>query len=116
MALAEHLYLPAAVRAENIAHVLDQSEHGDVHHLCHVESLFDYHCDKILRGRDDNYSVDGQALENGQRHIARSGRHIDKHIVDIAPNDLRPELLNNSGNNRSAPDDRRILFFEQEVN
>ena len=115
MALAEHLYLPAAVRAENIAHVLDQSEHRDVHHLCHVESLFDYHCDKILRGRDDNYSVDGQALENGQRHIAGSGRHINEHVVDITPDDLRPELLNNSGNDRSAPDDRRILFFEQEI-
>jgi hypothetical protein len=33
-------------------------------------------------------------------HVARSGRQIDEHEIDVRPDDLRPELLDGTGDDR----------------
>ena len=93
VALAEDGMLLAAVRAGVVGHVLNDAEHGHVHHVGHVDSLVDDHADKLLRRRDDDHARHGQGLEHRQRHVARSGRHIDEHIVHILPLDVGPEQV-----------------------
>ena len=78
LALAKDLDLLAAVGALNIAHVLDNAQNGDVHLLGHVDRLGDDHRDQILRARDDDDAVDRQRLEDGERDVACSRRHVDQ--------------------------------------
>ena len=108
--------LLAAVGALEIAHVLDYAEHGDVHELCHVDGLCNDHGNKLLGRGDDNDAVNGQRLENRQRNVACSGRHIDKHVVNIVPQHVAPELSNNAGDNGTAPNDGVGLVVENKVN
>ena len=56
-----------------------------------------------------------QGLEDRQGNVARSRRHVDEHVVDVAPDDVGPELFNGTGNDRSAPYDRRRDIFQQQV-
>ena len=78
LALAKDLDFLAAVGALNIAHVLDNAQNGDVHLLGHVDRLGDDHRDQILRARDDDDAVDRQRLEDGERDVACSRRHVDQ--------------------------------------
>ena len=115
VALAEDGVLLAAVRAGVVGHVLDDAEHGHVHHVGHVDGLVDDHADELLRGRDDDHARHGQGLEHRQRHIARSGRHVDEHIVHVVPLHVGPELGHGAGDDRAAPDDGVGLVRKQEV-
>ena len=96
LALAENGDLSSAVGAGDIAHIFSNAQNGDIHHTRHVDCLFDYHTHEILWCCDDDYTVEGNALEDSQRHVARSGGHIDEHIVYISPDDVRPELQNSA--------------------
>ena len=107
--------LLAAVGAFEAAHVLDDAEHRYLHHIRHVHGLRDDHPYKILRRRDDYYPAYRQGLEHRQRHIARSGRHIDEHIVHVRPHHVRPELRDRARNDRAAPHNRLRLILEDEV-
>lgn len=77
--------------------------------------LFDDHGNEFLRRRDDQDAVHGQGLEDCQRNVTRSRRHVDEHVVDVAPDDVSPELFYSTGNDRAAPYDRSGSVFEQEV-
>ena len=66
-------------------------------------------------GRLWNTAVDGQALEHGQRHIAGSGRHIHEQIVHIFPHNVRPELLDGTGDDGTAPHHRGCGVIQQQV-
>ena len=50
VAFAEDVALSAAVGTDGVAHVFDQPQNGNLHHLCHVRRLFHDHGDQILRG------------------------------------------------------------------
>ena len=100
---AEHAVPLSAVGAFKVRHILNDAENGDVHKPCHINGLLDDDADHLLRARNDHDAVNREALENGERYVARSGRHIDEHIINIAPVYVRPELTNNSGNDRAAP-------------
>ena len=50
MAFAEDVDLSAAVGTDGVAHVFDQPQNGNLHHLRHVRRLFHDHSDQILRG------------------------------------------------------------------
>ena len=86
-----------------------------MHHVGHVDGLIDDHADELLRGRDDDHARHGQGLEHRQRHVARSGRHVDEHIVHVVPLDVGPELGHGAGDDRATPDDGVGLVREQEV-
>lgn len=83
----------AAVRTYEVAVVLYDTEHRNAHHLCHLVGFHDDHAHQILRGRYDHYAVYRKRLENGQRNITGSWRHIDEEIVQVAPDDVGPELF-----------------------
>ena len=104
-ALAVHGDLLSAIGADEIAHIFHEAEDRHVHQLCHIDRLFHDHGDQLLRAADDHDAVERQRLENGQRNVTRSGRHIDEHKVDVVPNDLAPELLDRACDDRAAPDD-----------
>ena len=53
-ALAEDLVLLAAIGTGELAHVLDKTQNGHVHHFRHIDRLFDDHFDEILRRGDDD--------------------------------------------------------------
>lgn len=115
VALAEDGQFFMTMRTFKIAHVFDEAQDWDVHHFRHVQCFFDDHGNEFLRRCDDQDAVHGQGLEDRQRDVARSRRHVDEHVVDIAPDDIGPELLYCAGNDRAAPYDRSRCVFEQEV-
>ena len=112
---AEYRDLFAAVRAGEIAHILDEAENRHIHQSSHLDRLFHDHRDQILRTGHNDDPVYRQGLKNGQRDISGSRRHIDEHIVHITPDNIRPELGHGPGNHRAAPDDGIGLVLEQQV-
>ncbi len=114
-ACAKEVDLLAAVRAFDIAHVFNDAQDFDVHLVCHLDSFFNYHRHEFLRGSDDDYAVQLDGLKHRERHVARSRRHIHKHIVHVIPHDVRPELFDHAGNDRAAPNDRIRLVVEEKV-
>lgn len=80
-----------------------------------VDGFADDHADQILRRRHDDNAVKRDALENGQRNVAGSRRHVDDHHIKLAPGNILPELLDSTGDDRTAPDDRRIIALEHQV-
>ena len=115
MTSAENLAAFAAMRALVIGHVFNDAEHGNIHHARHVHGLFNYHGNEILRRGNNNDACNRQGLEHRQGNIARSRRHVNKHEIDIAPDDIRVELFDCSRNNRAAPNDGVGIVFQQEV-
>ena len=114
-AFAENREFFAAVRADGVAHVLDDSEDGDLHEFRHVHGFADDHGDEFLRRGDDDDAVNGQGLEDCQGNVAGSRRHVHEHAVDVAPDDVGPELFYDAGYDWPAPDDRVGLPFHQEI-
>ena len=104
-----------AARALDIAHVLHEREHGNVHHACHVHGFFHDHTHKLLGRGDDHDAVHRDRLKHRQRNVARSRRHIDEHHVHIAPEHVRPELLDGARDDRPAPDDGVGFVLQQQV-
>ncbi|MPM99849.1 hypothetical protein SDC9_147044 [bioreactor metagenome] len=104
-----------AARALDIAHVLHEREHGNLHQSCHMHGFFDDHAHQLLRRGDNHDAVHGDRLKHRQRNVSRSRGHVDEHHVHIAPEHIRPELLDGARNDRPAPDDRVGFVFEQQV-
>ena len=115
MAFAVNLEWLAAARALDIAVIFDETEHGHVHHFCHFDRFGDDHGDELLRGGNDDDAVKRDGLEHRERCIAGSGGQIDKHIIDFIPDDVAPELLDDTGDDRAAPDDRGGLIRQKFV-
>ena len=115
MTLAEDIDLLTAVRADEVGHVLDETDDRHTHLIRHVYSLRHDHGNKVLRRGDDDDTVDREGLENSQRNIAGSWWHVDEHVVDVLPLNLRPELLDGLCDEGTTPDDRVGLVLEQEV-
>ena len=112
MAVAEHLDLSIAAGAFDIAHVLNQTENPDVHHIRHFCRFFDNHGNQFLRTGNNHDSVKRQRLENRQGNISGSGRAVYKKIINIVPDGFRPELLDCAGDDRTAPD-YGVIFIRQ---
>ena len=104
MAFAKYMDVFFAVRTFQIAHVLHYAQNGDIHLLCHINSLCHDHAYQLLRRGNDDNSVYRKRLENRQRHVAGSRRHIHKHIVHVLPQGFRPELLYSACDHRASPD------------
>ena len=115
MAVAKHVDMLAAVRAEHIAHVFHNAKDGNLHHFGHLHSLANDHADQLLRTGYNNDAIYRQGLEHGQRHIAGSRRHIDKQKVNVVPDHFLPELLDRTGNHGAAPHNGGFLIFQQQV-
>ena len=114
MAVAKHMDVLAAVGADGVAHIFDQTQNGHMHHLGHLDGLADDHADQLLRAGYDNDAVHRQRLKDSQRHIAGSRGHINEQEINI-PHDLLPELLDSTGNDGAAPDHGGLGVIEQQI-
>ncbi|MPN50959.1 hypothetical protein SDC9_198599 [bioreactor metagenome] len=83
-----------------------------MHHFSHLDGFGNDHRNKLLRRSNDHNSVDAQRLEYRQRNVSRSRRHVDEHVIDIAPDHIGPKLLHRSAKNRAAPDHRIGVVFQ----
>ena len=113
--MAEDLMHGAAVRAAEAGEVLHHPEHGNVHHLRHTDGLFHDHGDELLRRGHDDDAVDRKRLKYRQRHIAGARRHIHEQEIHVAPDHIRPELLDNVCDHRPAPHDRVVAVLKQKI-
>ncbi len=108
-AVAEDLAAPAAMRAQEIAHVLDDAEHRHVDLLEHVQPLARVDEGDVLRRRDDDRARERHLLRHRQLRVAGARRHVDDHDVELAPVDVAQHLLQCAHHHRPAPDHRRVL-------
>ena len=115
LGLAEDMMLLAALVTLEVRHVLDQAHNGDIQVVRQVDRLADDHGNKLLRCGNGDDTINGQHLEHREEHIGGSRRHVDQHVVDVAPVGLVPELLDDAGNDRAAPCDGHIALREHEV-
>ena len=115
VAFAVDLERLTAARALDIAVIFDETEHGHIHHFRHFDRFGDDHGDELLRGGDDDDAVERDGLEHRERCVAGSGGQVDKHVIDFIPDDVAPELLDDTGDNRAAPDDRGGLIRQKLV-
>lgn len=97
VAFAVDLERLTAARALDIAVIFDETEHGHVHHFRHFDRFGDDHGDELLRGGNDDDAVKRDGLEHRERCVAGSGGQVNKHIIDFIPDDVAPELLDDTG-------------------
>ena len=81
--------------------------------LCLIERLSDLAgCDPRRIGLS---ATIGDLMQTADYLSTGSGRHTDKQEFIIAPDDIRPELLDCAGNDRTAPDNRVLRIFQQQI-
>jgi len=115
MAVAEHVDVLAAVRADDVAHVLHDAQHGHLHHLGHVHGLGHDHAHQLLGACHHHDAVHGQALEHGQGHVTGARGHVHEQEIHVLPDHVGPELLDRPGNDRAAPHHGVLFVFHQQV-
>ena len=115
MAFAEDRVLLSAVRAHEVRHVLHDAKNRHIHHLRHVDGFLHDQGHQILRRRDDDNPGHRDALEQRERDIAGPRRAVREEIVRLSPDRLGPELADRTGDDRSSPEDRIRIVFEQIV-
>ena len=103
------------MRTFDEAHIFDHSKNGNLHHGSHVAGLVDDHGYKVLARCDENDAVKRNRLEDSERHVACSRRHVDKKNIQGAPVDLSPELLNKRIKNRTSPDYGSLLVLKEKI-
>ena len=98
-----------AIRADEVAHVLDDAERRDIQLLVHPDRAPAVGERHLLRGRHDDRSGDGNRLTQAQRDVSGSRRHVDDEVVEVVPADFAEELLDGAVQHRPAPDHRRVV-------
>src|SRR5260221_1104292 len=111
--MTENIRPCAAVRAEEIAHVLDHTEYRHVHPFEHGHAAPSVDQRKILRRGDDDRASERHLLRHRELGVTGAGRHIDHHHVERAPLDLAQHLGERRDDHRPAPDHRRLLVDEE---
>ena len=115
-AIAEKAQLFAAIRANGVAHILNKPQNGNIHHFSHVVSLAHNKGNQILRGSYYYRAVNRDRLENRKRNVARTGRAVYYKVIKVAPYNILPKLLYRSRYYGTAPKNRHIALFEQQIN
>ncbi|MPN22644.1 hypothetical protein SDC9_170027 [bioreactor metagenome] len=115
VALPEDPVFLAVVRTFEVGVILHQTDNRNIHHLCHFDGFPHNHGNQFLRGGDYQDAVNRNGLEDSERNISGSRRHVDEHEIHILPDDFRPELLDRIGQNRTAPQHGICLVFQQQV-
>src|SRR5262249_20773920 len=87
-AMAENVASLAAMRALEIAHVLNDAEHGHVDLLEHGKPPPRIDQRQILRRGDDDGALQRHVLRERQLRIARARGHVDHEHVERAPGDV----------------------------
>ena len=109
------MVLLAALVALEVGHVLHEAHHRHLQRLRQVHGLTNDHGHKLLGSRHGDDAIDGQRLEDRQEDVGSSRRHVDEHVVHIAPVHLLPELLDGAGDDRAAPGHGHVALGQHEV-
>src|SRR5213080_2442895 len=101
------------MRANEIAHVLDDTDYFDADALEHfgtAQRVADRH---LLRRGHDHRAVQSYDLCERQLRVAGAGRQVHEEIIQLAPRDVAHELLDDFHDNRPAPDCRRVALDDE---
>src|SRR6202035_5600645 len=112
-AMAEDIFAFAAVRADEITHVLDQPQVRDFQRVEHLDGAPDVGRRDVLRRGDDHGARHRDALRHRQLHVARPRRQVDDQVIQLAPVDVEQKLPDGSREHGSAPDGRLIGLDEE---
>ena len=112
-AMAENIGPLAAMRAQEIAHILDQPQNRHIHALEHGNAAPRINQSQILRRRHDHRPCERDCLRHCELRIARAGRHIDHQHIKLAPIHLAQHLLQGRHHHGAAPNHRGIVFNQK---
>ena len=99
----------SAVRADEIAHVLDETDDFDIKLMRKADALSGIqHGHLLRRGHKDCTGKVRNALADGKLLVACSGRRIDEQVIKGAPLDIGQKLLDHAELQRSAEDYRLV--------
>ena len=105
--------LAAATRSEGVtAHVLDDAEQLLARLLGHHRRAGGHLLREWLRRRHDEHLGARKQLAERDRHIAGAGRHVDDDRVELAPVNVREELLERAVEHRPAPHHGSVVVEE----
>ena len=99
--------------ADEVRHVLGDTDDAEAHLLCHSGRP---HRDLLrgrLRGRHDEHLRPGQQLAERDRDVPRPGWHVDDERVQLAPVDVREKLFECPVEHRAAPHHRGVVIEEE---
>ncbi len=112
-AAGENIGLMIAVRANEVAHVLD---HAHQVHL-HLAEHFDGFARVLQRnvGRRGNHDRAGErnGLNQRQRHVSRARRQIHDQVVEFSPHHRAQKLLDDGMQHGAAPDQRLVAGIQE---
>src|SRR6478609_7390117 len=97
--------LGRAVRAGEVAHVLDDAHDALVHHRGHGAGALGDLGGRLLRGRDDDDLSARQVLAERDRHVAGARGQVEQQGVEVAPVDVGQHLHQRPVEHRAAPGD-----------
>ena len=82
------------MRADESAHILNDSGDGELHLSAEGDTLLDVNrCDLLRCSDDDRTALGGQELGNGKGLITCPGRAIDHKGIEISPGNMLEKLL-----------------------
>jgi len=68
-----------------------------------------------LRRRHHDDAIQRDALHHRERGIGGAGGQVDNQIVEVAPDDVAPELLDGAADEGATPDDGLVGVRQQQV-
>ena len=99
--------------AAQVRHVLDHAEQAHVRLARHLRGADGDLLRGAVRRRDDERLGAREQLPERDRYVAGAGRHVDDEHVQLAPVDVREELLERAVQHRAAPHDWRVVVEEE---
>ena len=102
-----------AVGTDEVAHVLDDAERRHVQLLIHPYRPTRVGQRHLLRRRHHDRPGQRHRLAQAERHVAGAGRHVHHEVIKVAPLHFAEELLNDSMQHRTTPDDRRLILRQE---
>src|SRR5262245_37916876 len=91
-AVAENVRARIAVRALEVAHVLDNTESGYIDLSEHGDTAPRIDQRQILRRRNKDRARQRHLLRKRERRVTGTGRHIDNEHIELAPLNIPQHL------------------------
>ena len=105
-----------AVRADEPAHVLDDSEHGQMHRVAEAQRLAHVvHGDPLWRGDDDGAGAGSKELDEGERLVPGTRRRVHDQAVQMTPVDPGEHLADRGVLAWATPDHRVVVLRQEEL-
>jgi hypothetical protein len=111
--VAENINAPVAMRAVEVAHVLDHAENFHVYLAEHFDGFANVGQRNDGWRSDHDGTADRNALNQSQLNVARARRQIHDEVVEFAPLRAAQKLLNHAVEHGAAPDERFVAGIEQ---